>query len=150
MKKNAKVISFYPEPRNLKLESKNLKISYSNCIYENFKQAKIRTKINDFNSALILCNYCLKSDPNHLKAVLLKSYIFFELNDYHRAYSNFILASDIINAPVTKESLIFRIFIKYLLNCNVYKRKEIVDYLDHLKKVQHEYVYDILHTNKKH
>lgn len=143
MNKNPKIISFYPEPKFLNLECKNLKIPYSNSIYENYKQARLRTKIKDFNSALILCNYCLKNKPTFYKAILLKSYIFFELKDYHRAYSNFFLASDVTSAPVTKESLVFRIFIKYLLNCNASKRKDIVDYLDYLKKIQHDYVYDI-------
>ena len=143
MKKNARVISFYPEPKVLNLECKNLKIPYSNSINENYKQARIRTKINDFNSALILCNYCLKANPNYYKAILLKSYIFFELKDYHRAYSNIFLASDITSELDIKDSLVFRIFVKYLLNCNVSKRKDIVDYLDYLKKIRHEYVYDI-------
>lgn len=143
MNKNPKVISFYPEPKFLNLEEKNLKIIFSNSVFENYKQAKIRTKIKDFNSALILCNYCLKSEPTYYKAILLKSYIFFELKDYHRAYSNFFLAIEEIPEKDIKDSLAFRILIKYLLNCSNSKRKEIVDYADYLKKIRHEYVYDI-------
>tara|TARA_R110002167_G_scaffold366420_1_gene596494 strand:- start:11996 stop:12427 length:432 start_codon:yes stop_codon:yes gene_type:complete len=143
MNKNARVISFYPEPKVLNLECKNIKIPYSNSIYENYKQARLRIKIKDYNSALILCNYCLKSNPTYYKAILLKSYIFFELKDYQRAYSNVFLATEVTSELGTKDTIVFRIFVKYLLNCNVTKRKEIVDYLDYLKKIRHLYVYDI-------
>ncbi len=143
MNKSSKVISFYPEPKSLYLEEKNLKIIYSNSIFKNYKQALIRTKIKDFNSALLLCNYCLKSEPTYYKAILLKTYIFFELKDYHRGYSNFFLAIEEIPEKDIKHSLPFRVLIKYLLNCSSIKRREIVEYTDYLKKIRHNYVYDI-------
>ena len=138
-----KVISFYPKPKDLKIEDKNLKIEYSLVIIENYKQAKTRIKIKDFHSALLLCNKCLETNEEYLKAILLKAYIFFELNDYHRAYCNVLLAYDIETEYENNNTLTLRMLIRYLLSCSKNRRAEIVNYLDYMKKIRHQFICDL-------
>ena len=143
MTKTEKVISFYPKPKDLNLEVKNLSIHYSNCLFDNYKQAKIRIKIGDFHSALLLCNKCLEINDTFIKAVLLKAFVFFELNDNHRAYSNIFLVEDLDVPRKDGHTLASLMLIRYLLNCSKGRRVEIVNYLQYLKKIRHEYVYDV-------
>lgn len=138
-----KVISFYPKPKDLKIEDKNLKIEYSTAIIINYKRAKTRVKIKDYHSALLLCNKCLEINEEYLKAILLKAYIFFELNDYHRAYCNVLLAYDIETEHENNNTLTIRMQIRYLLNCSKNRRAEIVNYLDYMKKIRHQFICDL-------
>lgn len=139
-----KVIKLEIKPKSLIIEKKNLKIIYSANKYENFRNAKIRIKIKDFYSALLLCNKCLEIDEKFIKAILLKSYIFFELNDCHRAYSNIFLAEDIERKLNKKKDILtFVMLVKYLKNTDRLKQKYIVDYLQTMKKYRHEYICDL-------
>lgn len=144
-KKNikGKVIDFERKAVELNFEKKNLRIIYSNCKYENYRNAKIRIKIKDFYSAILLCDKCLELDEKFIKAILLKSYMFFELNDCHRGYCNIILAQDIELLSKKGNTTTFIMLVKYLKNVEKIKRKYIIDYLQTMKKIKHEYVCDI-------
>ncbi|PIB23802.1 hypothetical protein BFP77_15965 [Maribacter sp. 4U21] len=143
MVNRGKILQFERKPKKLNLVDKNLKVNYSYCKYENYKKAKIRIKINDFHSSLTLCNRCLEIDRKFIKAILLKAYIFFEINDCHRGYCNIFLAQDIELLSKKEETLTFTMLVRYLKNVEKIKRKYIVDYLQIMKEIKHEYVCDI-------
>ena len=143
LNKKGKILTLYQEPKEINLEKRNLKINYSVSKFINYNNAKIRIKINDFYSALLLCNECLEIDETFIKAILLKSYIFFELNDCHRGYSNMFLADELEPTPKNNSTLSKIMLRKYLSSIDRERAYYIVEYLQFIKKRRHQYIYDI-------
>ncbi len=120
----------------ISIEEKGLAVIFKDTPEENYKEAILRKKINDFRGSLLYCNKIIELDSKFQKAYLLKMTIFILLRDYERASFNLLEAmklDDYTIQPLSEKvnNAIINVFVKLPSE----EREEFMEYIKYFKRI---------------